>query len=141
MQGEVRPKWEVDRYETSLAAGLTSRFITAKEADGLIDGWARESQRVCFAVCFGDLAWHAHWVGTMQAGHSGQWIQAVDHTTNVLSTDLYREIILVEDNELLGIRFRNPKGFLTANFEVDLFVCKLGDIDKESASLLNKIIH
>jgi len=77
----------------------------------------------------------------MQAGQLGRWIQAVDHTTNVLSTDLYREIILVEDNQLLGIRFRHPKGFTTANFEVNLFIDKLGDIGKESASLLNKLIR
>jgi hypothetical protein len=132
---------EVDRHETSLAAGLTSRFITAKEADGLIEGWARQSQRVCFAVCFGDLAWHVQWVGPIHAGQSGRWIQVVDHTTNVLSTDMYGEIILVEDNQLLGIRFRHPKGFTTANFEVNLFVDKLGEIDKEWASLLNKIIN
>ena len=88
----------MDRNEPFLAAGLTSRFITAKEADGVIESWVRQSQQVCFAVCFGDLAWHAHSVGPMQAGQLGRWIQAVDHTTNVLSTDLYREIILVEDN-------------------------------------------
>jgi hypothetical protein len=119
---------------------MTSRFITAKEADDLIEIWARQSHRVCFAVCFGDLAWHAHWVGPMQAGESGRWIQVVDHTTNVLNTDLYGEIIQVEDNQLLGIRFRQPKGFTTGNFEVNLFVDKSGEIDKKSASLLNKII-
>ncbi len=123
-----------------MTAHLTSRFITAKEADDLIGSWARQSQRVCFAVCFGDLAWRAHWVGPIHGGQSGRWIQALDHATNVLSTDHYREIILVEDNKLLGIRFRNPKGFVTANFEVNIFVDKLGDIDKESASLLNKIV-
>jgi hypothetical protein len=124
-----------------MAARLTSRFVTAKEADEVIEILARQSQRVCFAVCFGDLAWHAHWVGPIQSGQSGRWIQAVDHTTNVLSTDHYREIILMEDYELLGIRFRKPKGFATANFEVNLFIDKLGDINKESASLLNKLIR
>ena len=120
---------------------MTSRYITAKEADDLIEKWASKSLRVCFAVCFGDLAWHAHWVGTMHAGQSGGWIQTVNHTTNVLGTDLYQEVILVEDDELIGIRFRNPKGFMTASFEVNLFIDKQGDIDKESATLLNKMIH
>ncbi len=128
---------EGDRFMSSMTAQLTSRFITAKEADEVIESWARQSRR----VCFGDLAWHAHWVGPIHAGQSGRWIQAVDHTTNVLSTDHYREIILVEDYELLGIRFRKPKGFATENFEVNLFIDKLGDINKESASLLNKIIR
>ena len=104
---------------------MTSRYITAKEADDLIEKWASQSLRVCFAVCFGDLAWHAHWVGPMHSGQSGRWIQSVDHTTNVLCTDLYQEVILVEDDELLGIRFRNPKGFMTASFEVNLFIDKL----------------
>src|SRR5580692_5059768 len=120
---------------------MTSRYITAKEANDIIETWANQSLQVCFAVSFGDLAWHAHWVGPIRAGQSGRWIQTVEHTTNVLGTDLYQEVILVEDDELLGIRFRNPKGFMTANFEVNLFIDKVGDIDKESASLLNRMIH
>ena len=120
---------------------MESRDITAKEADDLIGKWASQSLRVCFAVCFGDLAWNSKWIGPIHSGQSARWIQTADQTTNVLRTDLYQEIILVEDEDLLGIRFRNPTGFTAANFEVNLFIHKLGDIDNEAESLLARMIH
>lgn len=119
---------------------MESRYITAKEADDLIGKWASQSLRVCFAICFGDLTWHSKWVGPIH-GESGRWIQTVDQTTNVLRTDQYQEIILMEDEDLLGIRFRIPKGFTAANFEVNLFIHELGDIDNESESLLTRMIR
>ena len=120
---------------------MTSKLITADEANDLIEIWASQSLRVCFAVCFGDLAWYVHWVGPMHFGRSGRWIQIVDHMTNVLCPDLYQEIILIDDDELQGIRFRTPKGFTERSFEVNLFVDKVGNIDKEAPSLLQRIIH
>jgi hypothetical protein len=120
---------------------LESRHITAKEADDLVGKWASQSLRVCFAVCLGDFAWHTQWVGPVQSGLPGRWIQIVDQMTNVLCTDQYQEIILMEDEHLLGIRFRNPKGLAAVNFEVNLFIHKLGNIDNESASLLTRMIH
>ena len=117
------------------------RFITAKEANDVIETWAEQSLRICFAVCFGELAWHTRWVGPIHGGDMGRWVQTVDNTTNVLCTDQYEEIILVDDSDLLGIRFRNPKGFATANFEVMVFIHKPGDIDNQSASLLNRMIR
>jgi hypothetical protein len=120
---------------------LDFRFITAKEADDVIETWAKQSLRICFAVCFGDLAWHTRWVGPIHGGDAGRWVQTVDDTTNVLCTDQYEEIILVDDVDLLGLRFRNPKGFATANFEVMVFTHKSGNIDNLSASLLNRMIR
>src|ERR1700730_7316047 len=120
---------------------MTSQIITAKDADEIIEKWASQSRRVCFAACFGDLAWHVRWVGPMSGGESGRWIQGVDATTNVLFTDQYDEIILTEDEELVGIRFRHPKGFTTAGFEINIFIDKQGDIDRESESLLDRMTH
>lgn len=117
------------------------RFITASEADDILERWASQSLRVCFAVSFGEPDWHVHWVGPIHSGQKGRWIQTVDRMTNVLRTDQYEEVALLDDEELLGIRFRNPKGFTAASFEVYLFIDKLGDIDKKSASLLNRMIH
>jgi hypothetical protein len=118
---------------------LDSRFITAKEADEVIETWAKQSLRICFAVCFGDLAWHTRWVGPIHGGNSGRWVQTVDNTTNVLCTDQYEEIILIDDADLLGIRFRKPKGFATASFEIMVFIHKPGDIDNLSATLLKRM--
>ena len=58
----------------------------------------------------------------------------------MVCTDLYEEIVLMEDEDLLGIRFRSPKGF-TGGVEVSLFIIKRGDIVKESEALLKKIFH
>ena len=120
---------------------VETRYITASEADDILERWASQSVRVCFAVCFGDPAWHVHWVGPMHGGQKGGWIQTVDHMTNVLRTDHYEEITLLDDEELLGIRFRNLKGSTAGSFAVCLFIDKLGDIDKKSASLLKRMIH
>jgi hypothetical protein len=120
---------------------LDFKFITAEEADQVIETWAKQSLRICFAVCFGDLAWHTRWIGPIHGGDLGRWVQTVEGTTNVLCTDQYEEIILIDDEDLLGIRFRIPKGFATANFEVMVFIHKPGDIDSVSASLLNRMIR
>ncbi len=62
-------------------------------------------------------------------------------TTNMLSTDQYKEIILTEDEELLGIRFTQPNGFTATGFEVDLFVDKHDGLDAEFAPLINRIVN
>ena len=120
---------------------MGSRSITPKEADALLEKWANQALQVCFGVCFGGLAWHASWVGPIRGGQSGRWIQIAEQMTNVVCTDLYEEIVLMEDEELLGIRFRNPKGFAAANFEVILFIVTRGDILKESEATLKKVFE
>ena len=46
-----------------------SHYITAHEADGILEKWASESLPVCFAVGRGNLAWHAHWVANVTAAN------------------------------------------------------------------------
>jgi hypothetical protein len=115
------------------------KVITSKQADEIIEKWANQSLQACFAVCFGGQAWYARWLGPIRKGQSGRWIQTTKHTTNTICTALYEEIVLVEDEEFLGIRFRNPKSFTASDFEVSLCVWKQGNIAKVSEALLRKI--
>lgn len=118
-----------------------SRHITAHEADEILEKWARESLPVCFAVGRGNLAWHAHWVGTIQNAGEGRWVLTVDHTTNVVCTSEFKEIILTEDEDLLGMRFLHPNGFAHSDLEVNLFIAKAGGLDGESLPLMQKLIQ
>jgi hypothetical protein len=116
-------------------------YITAKEADEILENWASQSLPVCFAVCMGNLAWHAHWVGKITDAHGGRWVLTVGHTTNILCTHEFEEIALTEDGELAGMRFRHPKGLADSGFEVDLFIAKAGGLDVESIPLMQRIIQ
>jgi hypothetical protein len=118
-----------------------SHHITAHEADEILEKWASESLPVCFAVGRGNLAWHAHWVGNIQNAGEGRWVLTVDHTTNVVCTSEFKEIILTEDEDLLGMRFRHPKGFAHSDLEVNLFIAKAGGLDGESMPLMQKLIQ
>src|ERR1700730_6825781 len=60
----------VDRFAVALKE---SRHIAAKEADEPLQQWESLSLRVCFAVCMGELARHAHWVGTISNVRLGRW--------------------------------------------------------------------
>jgi hypothetical protein len=120
---------------------MKSRPITAKEADELLGKWARESRHVCFAVSFAGQAWHAHWFGPICSAESGRWVQTAEQMTNIVCTDLYDEIALMEDEDLTCIQFRSPKGFTAANFEVNLFIVKRGDITKQSEALFKKMFR
>jgi hypothetical protein len=113
-----------------------SNHITAQEADEILEKWAKETLSVCFAVCRGNLAWHAHWVGKLSNARGGRWVLTVDHTTNVLCTREFREIILTEDEDLLGMRFRHPKGCADSDLEINLFIAKDGCLDGELISLI-----
>jgi hypothetical protein len=119
---------------------MVSRNITAKEADELLHEWESLSLRVCFAVCIGELAWHVHWVGTLRNSHPGRLVLVADHTTNMLSTDQYKEIILIEDDELVGLRFRLPDGPIPG-FEVDLFIDKDHGLEEDAVPLISRIIQ
>jgi hypothetical protein len=118
-----------------------SHRITAHEADEILQKWASESLPVCFAVGRGNLAWHAHWVGNIQNAGEGRWVLTVDHTTNVVCTSEFKEIILTEDEDLLGMRFLHPKGFAHSDLEVNLFIAKAGGLDGESMPLMQKLIQ
>ena len=118
-----------------------SNLITAHEADEILEQWACESLPVCFAVGRGNLAWHLHWVGQIKSARQGRWVLTVDHTTNVICTHEFKEIILTEDEDLLGMRFRQPKGVTSPDFEVNLFIAKAGGLDGESMPLMQKLIQ
>ena len=120
---------------------LNSDTITAQGADELLEKWASEGLPVCFAVCVGNLAWHAHWVGKLRNARDGRWIVSVGGVTNVVCTSEFSEIILTEDEELRGLRFRGVKNSADPNFEVNLFIGKRGELDSESLPLMQKMIQ
>jgi hypothetical protein len=120
---------------------MESKHISANEADEILQKWATEAQRVCFAVCVGGIAWHSHWVGTLRSANMGRWVLTAGHTTNMLCSHQYQEIIRTEDDELLGLRFAQPNGFAARGFEVDLFIEKRDGPEESYAPLLNKIIQ
>jgi hypothetical protein len=121
---------------------MESKHISAHEADEILQKRASKSQRVCFAVCVGGIAWHSHWVGTLRSASMSRWVLAAGHTTNMLCTSEYQEIIQMEDDDLLGIRFTQPNGFMTHGFEVNLFVEKHdSNEDDDYAPLINRIIQ
>ena len=109
MAGEMKSSSgrSVERFAVALKE---SRHIAAKEADEPLQQWESLSLRVCFAVCMGELARHAHWVGTISNVRLGRWVFVADRTTNMLSTDQFKEIVLTEDDELVGLRFRQADG-------------------------------
>jgi len=100
-----------------------------------------ESLPVCLAVSLGNLAWHAHWVGKIRNAREGRWVLTAGHTTNMVCTQEFSEIILTEDEELLGMRFLHPKGLSDSNFEVDLFIAKACGLEGESRPLFERMIQ
>jgi hypothetical protein len=119
---------------------MFTKSISAKEADEVLQRWASQSLRVCFAVCLGDIAWHAHWVGTIRNALLGRWIHATNRTSNMLCTDQYKDILQTEDEHFLGIRFRQPIG-VTSSFEIDLFIDKHDGFLENSVTLTSRMIH
>ena len=61
--------------------------------------------------------------------------------TSMVCTHEFREIILTEDEELLGMRFLRPKGLSDSNFKVDLFIAKAGGLEGESIPLVERMIQ
>src|SRR5258708_15612960 len=59
---------------TVAAVEMESKQISANEADEILQKWVTQSQRVCFAVCVGGIAWHSHWVGTLRSASMGRWV-------------------------------------------------------------------
>jgi len=72
---------------------------------------------------------------------STRWVLTAGHTTSMVCTHEFREIILTEDEELLGMRFLHPQGPLDCAFEVDLFIAKAGGLDGESIPLVERMIQ
>jgi hypothetical protein len=120
-------------------AAMDSKYINAQEAHELLQQWERLSMRVCFAVCMGDIAWHAHWVGLIHSADHGRWVHKSGQAANMVSIDQYKEIILTEDEELIGLRFRQPGN--VAGLEVNLFIDKNDGFDEDTLPLINKIIQ
>jgi len=58
-----------------------------------------------------------HWVGTLRSASMGRWVLTAGHTTNMLCTNQYQEIIQTEDDDLVGLRFAQPHGFTVQGFE------------------------
>jgi hypothetical protein len=135
----MKPAWERAAGQSAVAL-MNSKEITAKEADELLEHWESLSLRVCFAVCIGELAWHAHWVGTIRNASVGRWVLVSGQTTNMLSTAQYKEIVLTEDDELLGLRFRQPEGG-APGFEVNLFIDKHDGFDQDVLPMISRIVQ
>jgi hypothetical protein len=77
----------------------------------------------------------------MHEAGSGRWVLVSDHMTNMVRPEQYGEIKLTEDEELLGIRFREPRAFGASGFEVDLFIDKHDGLDEAFVALVNSIVH
>ena len=92
-------------------------------------------------MSLGNLAWHAHGAGKIRDAHEGRWVLTAGHTTSMVCTHEFREIILTEDEELLGMRFLHPQGPLDCAFEADLFIAKAGGLDGESIPLVERMIQ
>jgi hypothetical protein len=120
---------------------MESKHISAEEADKILEQWADGSKHICFAVCIGGIAWHSHWVGTLRSAKMGRWVLVAGHTTNMLSTSEYREIIQMEDEDLFGLRFTQPNGFTAEGFEVNLFIEKHNGHEDQYGPLINRIIQ
>ena len=60
---------------------------------------------------------------------------ASGQTTNMVSTDQYKEILLTEDDEIVGLRFRRPDGG-APSFEVNLFIHKHDGLDQDPVPLI-----
>ena len=124
--------------EWSGAPLVESKPVTAEEADEILGQWAHLSLRVCFAVGIGEIAWKAHSVGTLRNLRLGRWVHIAGQHTNMFSTDQYEEIVLTEDNELIGLRFRLANDAMPG-FEIDLFIDKNDGLDP--LALINKTIQ
>src|SRR5258708_32668391 len=68
---------------TVAAVEMESKQISANEADEILQKWVTQSQRVCFAVCVGGIAWHSHWVGTLRSASMGRWVLTAGPTTHI----------------------------------------------------------
>jgi hypothetical protein len=79
-------------------------------------------------------------VGFIRNAHPDRWVLVGGQTANILSTDQYKEIILLEDEELIGLRFRQPDGAIPG-IEVNLFIDKNDGVDESSLSLISRIIQ
>jgi hypothetical protein len=119
---------------------MKTKVLTAKEAEEILREWERRSLRVCLAVCMGELAWHAHWVGKLRNAEEGRWVLVAGATTNAVSIDQYQEIIHTEDAELVGFRLRQPQGG-APGFEVDLFIEKADHLEENALPLISRIIQ
>src|ERR1700730_9278913 len=58
----------------------------------------------------------------------------------MLCADQYKEILLTEDEDLLGIRFRQPIG-VTSSFEIDSSIDKHDGFFEDSVTLASRMIH
>jgi hypothetical protein len=88
----------------------------------------------------GELAWNAHWAGTIRNARPGRWVVVGGQTTNLLSTDQYKEIFLVEDDELVGLPFRQPDGGIPGSKSIYSSTSNDG-LDGSTLPLISRIIQ
>jgi hypothetical protein len=58
----------------------------------------------------------------------------------MVSSDQYKEIILIEDHELVGLSWRLPDGSMPG-FEVDLLIDKSDGLDENALPLISRMIQ
>src|SRR5258706_15623356 len=93
---------------TVAAVEMESKQISANEADEILQKWVTQSQRVCFAVCVGGIAWHSHWVGTLRSASMGRWVLTAGSTTNKVWTQPNQENYQTEERDPFGVSFAPP---------------------------------
>jgi hypothetical protein len=88
----------------------------------------------------GELAWNAHWPGLIRNTRPSRWVLVGGQTTNMASTDQYNEIILIEDEELVGLRFCVPDSGIPG-VEVNLFIDKHDGLDEDTLPLVSRLVQ
>src|SRR5258707_15739934 len=96
---------------TVAAVEMESKQISANEADEILQKWVTQSQRVCFAVCVGGIAWHSHWVGTLRSASMGRWVLTAGRTTHNPCTHPKHGNIPKQDEDPVGRLFPPPPWF------------------------------
>ncbi len=59
----------------------------------------------------------------------------------MVSTHEFGEIVLTEDEEIVGLRLRDTKSTVDSEVEVNLFIGKAGGLDSESLPLVQRMIQ
>jgi hypothetical protein len=121
---------------------METKLITAQEADDIIAEWDKAGVTVCFSADYGNIAFMTQHLGKVRTtARPGIQLHAAGSTTSIVNTSRYREIILAEDEETLGIRFKKPEGIENFEMEILVFISKSGRLDEDNVPLASRLIH
>jgi hypothetical protein len=109
---------------------METKLITPQEADDIIAGWDKAGVTVGL-VDYRNAAFMAQHLGKIRTtARPGVHLHTAGSTTSFVNISRWREIVLAEDEEILGIRFRKPEGAQNLEMEIAVFISKSGELDK-----------